>query len=49
MTPDMTWGNIEVDHARPISSFDLCKDEELKEDFRWKNTPPFLNRDHQPK
>ena len=33
MTPDMTWDNIENDHVRPISSFDISDDEQLKEAF----------------
>ena len=42
MTPEMNWLNIEIDHVRPISSFDVSKDEELKEAFCWKNTQPWF-------
>ena len=46
-TPDMNWGNIEIDHVKPICMFDLSKGEELKEAFNWKNTQPLLKKDHQ--
>jgi len=36
MTPVMNWSNIEIDHVKPISLFDVSKDEELKEAFNWK-------------
>ena len=42
MTPDMIWDNIEIDHVRPISSFDISDDEQLKEAFNWRNTQPLL-------
>ena len=38
MFPDMTWDNIETDQVRPISSFDVSDDEQLKEAFDWRNT-----------
>ena len=32
MTPEMNWGNINIDHVkRNMSSFDVSKDEELKD------------------
>ena len=49
MTPDMTWDNIEIDHVRPISSFDISDDEQLKEAFNWRNTQPLLKEIHQKK
>ena len=49
MTPDMTWGNIEIDHIKPICMFDVTKDEELREAFIWKNTQPLLKEVHQQK
>ena len=49
MAPDMTWENIEIDHVRPISSFDISDDEQLKEAFNWRNTHPFLEESHQKK
>ena len=49
MTPDMTWGNIEIDHIKPICMFDVTKDEELREAFNWKNTQPLLKEVHQQK
>ena len=49
MTPDTTWDNIEIDHVRPISSFDISDDEQLKEAFNWRNTQPLLKEIHQKK
>ena len=49
MTPDMTWYNIEIDHVRPISSFDISDDEQLKEAFNWRNTQTLLKEIHQKK
>ena len=45
----MTWDNIEIDHIRPISSFDISDDEQLIEAFNWRNTQPLLNEIHQKK
>ena len=45
-TPEMNWSNTEIDHVKAICSFDLSKDEELKEVFSWKKTQPFLIHDH---
>ena len=47
MTPKMNWTNIQIDHVKRISLFDVSKDEELKEAFSWKNTQPLLKHDHQ--
>ena len=49
MTPAMNWSNIEIDHVKAISLFDVSKDEELKEAFNWKNTQPLLKEVHQQK
>ena len=49
MTPDMTLDNIEIDHVRPISSFDISDDEKLKEAFNWRNRQPLLKEIHQKK
>ena len=45
----MNWNNIEIDHQKPISSFDVSKDNELKEAFNWKNTQPLLKEVHRQK
>ena len=29
MSPEMKWSNIEIDHVKPNSSFDTCKDEAM--------------------
>ena len=49
MTPDMNWENIDIDHVRPIPSFDISDNEQLKEAFNWKNTQPLLKEIHQQK
>ena len=41
-TPEFNWKVIEVDHVRPIRSFDIPNNEELLEAFNWKNTEPLL-------
>ena len=33
MTPEMNWQNTDIDHVRPVSSFDVSVDEQMKEDF----------------
>ena len=48
-SPEMNWSNIEIDHKRLISSFDISNNEELKEAFSWENTRPLLSQDHQQK
>ena len=45
-TPEMNWSNIETDHVKPICTFDVTKDKELKEAFNWRNTQPLLKQDH---
>ena len=42
--PEMTWGNTEIDHVKPICMFDVSKDEKLKDAFSWKNTQPLLKQ-----
>ena len=49
MTPEMNWLNIATYHVKPISSFDVSKDEELKETFNWKNSQPLLEQIHSQK
>ena len=46
LTPEMNWGNIEVDHVKAICFFDVSNDEELKEAHKWRNTQPLLKQDH---
>ena len=46
MKPGMNWSNIQIDHVKPICLFDVSKDEELKEAFRWENTQPLLKEDN---
>ena len=45
-TPEMNCFNIQIDHVKPICLFDVSKDEELKEAFRWENTQPLLKEVH---
>ena len=49
MTPNMTWDNIEIDHAKAICLFDVSKDKELREAFSWKIIQSLLKHDHQKK
>ena len=46
MTPEMNFNNIHIDHVKPISSFDVTKEEELLEAFNWRNTQPLLKQDN---
>ena len=46
MTPEMNWSNIQIDHIKPISSFDVSKEDELLEAFNWRNTQPLLKEDN---
>ena len=43
----MNWTNIEIDHVKPICSFDISKYEELKLAFKWKDTQPLPKQDYQ--
>ena len=47
--PEMNWSNIEIDHVKPICTFDVSKNEELGETFNWKNTQLLLKEVHQQK
>ena len=49
LTPDMNWKNMDIDHLKPSSSFDIANDEELKKAFSWKITQPLLKHVHQQK
>ena len=42
MTPEKNWLNIDIEHVKPICMSDVSRDEELKENFNWKNTQPML-------
>ena len=46
MTPEMSWSNIEIDHIKPLSSFNVSNEEEILEAFNWKKTQPLLKEDH---
>ena len=49
MTPELSWSNMEIDHVKAICLIDVSKDEELREAFNWKDTPPLLKEVHQHK
>ena len=49
MTPDMTWDNLEIDHVKANCLFDVSKDKELGEAFKWKNILPLKKEVHQQK
>ena len=46
MSPEMNWRYIQIDSAKPNISFDLSKDEELREMFNWKNMQPLLKNEN---
>ena len=46
MKPEMNWFNFHIDHVRPISSFDVSKEDEFLEAFSWKNSQPLLKEDN---
>ena len=49
MTSEMTWESIDLDHIRPLSSFDLTDPEQLKEAAHYTNIQPFLKSDNRKK
>ena len=49
MTGDMNWGNIDLDHVRPLSSFDLTDPEQLKEASHYSNIQPLLKKENRRK
>ena len=46
MTPGKNWFNIQIDHEKPISMFDVSYDGKLRLTFDWKNTQPLLKEFH---
>ena len=44
MTPEMTWGNIDLDHARPLSSFNPTDPHQLKEASHFSNIQLLLKQ-----
>ena len=46
MSSEMNWKNIHIDHVKPISLFDVSKEEDLLEAFYWVNTQPLLKKDN---
>ena len=49
MSTEMNSRNIHFDHVKPIVSFDISKDEELRENFPCKNTQAIIKTDNLPK
>ena len=39
----MNWKNIDTDHVKSISSFDISNNQELQQAFNWKNTQALPN------
>ena len=37
MSPEMNWNNVHIGHGKPVSSFDVSKDDEMGEAFNWKD------------
>ena len=46
MTPNMSCLKIEINHVKPISSFEVSSNEKLKKPFKWKNTQTLVNEVH---
>ena len=49
MTLEMTWNNIELDHVRPLSSFNLTDPTQFKEASHYSNIQPLLKSDNSSK
>ena len=49
MTSEMTWNNIDLDHVRLLSFFDLTNPEQLKEAYHYTNIQPLLKSDNRKK
>ena len=49
MSPEMNWKNIDLDHVRPLSSFDLTDPEQLKEAAHFSNIQPLFKHDNRKK
>ena len=45
----MTWGNIELDHVKPLSSYNLSDPDQLKEASHFWNIQPLLKKDNSDK
>ena len=45
----MNWKNIDLDHVRPLSSFDLTDPNQLKEASHFSNIQPLLKQDNRKK
>ena len=40
----MNWSNLEIDHVKSISLFDVSKNKALRETFNMKNTQPKIKQ-----
>ena len=49
LTPELNCLNTVIHHVRPISSFDVSNNDELRGAFNWKNTQPLMKQIHQQK
>ena len=49
MTPEISWKTYDLDHVRPLSSFDLTNLEQLKEASHFSNIQPLLKSDNRKK
>ena len=45
MTPEMTWKNIDLDHVKPLKSFNLTDSEQLKQAAHYSNIQPLIKSD----
>ena len=44
MPLQMNWSIIENDQMKPIWTYDIFKNEELKDAFNWNNNQPLLDK-----
>ena len=49
MTPELKWGNIEIDHVKPICMFDVSKDKKIERSVLLEKYSTTLKKDHQQK
>ena len=42
MSPKMNWNNIHIDYIEPNGSFDIFRDEDLRDEYNWKNIQPLI-------
>ena len=49
ISPEMTWNSIDINHVKPISSYDVSNDKGLRKTCKWIDSQPLLKQVRQPK